>query len=222
MSHINLITRNSTIDEWRIQTNLTANAMNRLESGDFEKSNGDLILSGNAKLIITSSPNPCVIVANNVSFSSNLTVGGTLFANSAVFSGNVSVGSLTLSGNLVANNITSNNLLTAAVTKSTTYQETKSVISASDINLSSANYFTKTITGTTTFTVSNVPAAGVVASFILDLTNGGSYSLNWWSGIQWPNGLQPVLSISGRDVLGFFTHDGGVTWSGFILGKNLS
>jgi hypothetical protein len=58
-------------------------------------------------------------------------------------------------------------------------------------------------------------------SFVLDLTNGGSSTITWWSGVKWASGIAPTLTVSGRDVLGFFTHDGGTTWSGLVLGKDL-
>jgi hypothetical protein len=29
------------------------------------------------------------------------------------------------------------------------------------------------------------------------------------------------LTSAGRDVLGFFTHDGGTTWSGLVLAKDV-
>lgn len=104
----------------------------------------------------------------------------------------------------------------------TAYKETQTAISASNIDLSTGNYFTKTISGTTTFTVSNVPSSGTTASFILNLTNGGSATVNWWSGVKWPYGIAPALTTSGRDVLGFFTYDGGTTWTGLMLGKAVS
>jgi hypothetical protein len=96
-----------------------------------------------------------------------------------------------------------------------------SAVGASNIDLSLGNVFSKTISTTTTFTVSNVPASGSVASFILDLTNGGSATVNWWSGVKWSYGLAPGLTTSGRDVLGFFTYDGGSTWNGFLLGSDM-
>lgn len=100
-------------------------------------------------------------------------------------------------------------------------KEIKTAVSASNIDLSTGNYFTKTISGTTTFTVSNVPNSGTAASFILDLTNGGSATVNWWSGVKWPAGVAPTLTSSGRDTLGFFTYDGGTTWSGFVIGLDV-
>lgn len=100
-------------------------------------------------------------------------------------------------------------------------KETKVAIAASDINLTLGNYYSKTISATTTFTVSNVPATGTVASFILDLTNGGSATINWWSGVKWAGGTAPTLTASGRDALGFYTYDAGTTWTGLLLGKGV-
>jgi len=103
----------------------------------------------------------------------------------------------------------------------TALREVKTAISASAIDLATGNYFSKTITTTTTFTVSNTPSTGTAASFILDLTNGGAATVNWWSGVKWAGGTAPTLTASGRDVLGFFTYDGGTTWSGFALGLDV-
>lgn len=99
-------------------------------------------------------------------------------------------------------------------------RETRVAMGANDVDISAGNYFTKTISGTTTFTVSNVPTSGTAASFILDLTNGGSATINWWSGVKWASGTAPTLTAAGRDVLGFFTHDGGTTWTGLLLAKD--
>ena len=90
-----------------------------------------------------------------------------------------------------------------------------------DINLNLANYFTKTISGATTLTVSNIPSTGTVASFILDLTNGGSSTITWWGNIRWAGGTAPNLTASGRDVLGFFTHNNGSDWTGLVLGLDV-
>ena len=101
-------------------------------------------------------------------------------------------------------------------------KETQVAISASAIDLTLGNYFTKTISGTTTFTISNTASSGTVNSFILDLTNGGSATVTWWTGVKWAGGTAPTLTSSGRDVLGFFTEDGGTTWNGFVLGKAMA
>jgi hypothetical protein len=89
------------------------------------------------------------------------------------------------------------------------------------INLGLGTCFSLTVTAATTFSVTNVPATGLLGGFVLDLTNGGAYALTWW-GVKWAAGTAPTLTTSGRDVLGFITHDGGVTWSGFVLGKAMA
>lgn len=100
-------------------------------------------------------------------------------------------------------------------------REVKSAVSGSTIDLSLGNYFTKTITTNTTLALSNVPAAGTVANFILDITNGGNFTVTWWSGVKWSNGNAPILTSDGTDSLGFYTHDGGTTWYSFLLGEDL-
>lgn len=100
-------------------------------------------------------------------------------------------------------------------------KEKRVALSANDIDCSAGNYFTKTISGATTLTVSNVPAAGTVASFILKLTNGGSATVTLWSGVKWAGGTAPTLTASGKDELGFYTEDGGTTWTGLVLGKDV-
>lgn len=99
-------------------------------------------------------------------------------------------------------------------------QEKKTAVAASAIDLALGNFFTKTISGATTFTVSNVPPTGTAGSFVLELTDGGSAAVTWWSGVKWASGMAPTLTPSGVDVLGFYTHDGGTTWRGLLLAKD--
>jgi hypothetical protein len=109
----------------------------------------------------------------------------------------------------------------SSVYEITSLAETKSVMAANDINVLLGNVFTKTITAATTLTVSNVPTTGTFVSFVLDLTNGGAGTITWWSNIKWVGGTAPTLTAAGRDALGFFTHDGGTTWSGVVIGKDI-
>jgi len=100
-------------------------------------------------------------------------------------------------------------------------REKSTAIAASNIDLATGNMFTRTISGATTFAVSNVATSGNVSSFILDLTNGGSATVTWWANMRWAGGTAPTLTAAGRDVLGFFTHNGGTTWTGLLLGKDV-
>lgn len=99
-------------------------------------------------------------------------------------------------------------------------RETKSALAGAAIDLAAGNIFTKTISGATTFTVSNVPATGTATTFILELTNAGSATITWWSGMKWAGGTAPTLTAAGVDILGFYTHDGGTTWRGMVLAKD--
>lgn len=100
-------------------------------------------------------------------------------------------------------------------------RETRTAMGANAIDLATGNFFSKTIIGATTFTVSNVPETGTAATFILDLTNGGSAAITWFAGVKWAGGTAPTLTASGRDVLGFFTYDGGTPWTGLVLGRDV-
>ena len=92
-------------------------------------------------------------------------------------------------------------------------------VAASAVDCSAGNYFIKTATGALTWTATNVPASRAY-SFILELTNGGTGTQTWFSGIKWPGGTAPTLTTSGVDVLGFITDDGGTTWRGVQLMKD--
>lgn len=116
---------------------------------------------------------------------------------------------------LAANSFTGVQTMGAAVV------EKAVAMAANNIDCSAGAVYSKTISGATTLTVSNVAASGNVNSVLLNLTNGGSATITWWSGVKWAGGTAPVLTAAGRDVLGFFTADGGATWSGFVLGKDL-
>jgi hypothetical protein len=100
--------------------------------------------------------------------------------------------------------------------------ETRVAMAALNLDMQAGSFFTKTLTVGSTFTVSNVPAAGVSASVILELTNGGAFAITWWSGMKWAAASAPTLTASGIDVLGFYTLDGGTTWRGLLLGKGMA
>ena len=90
-------------------------------------------------------------------------------------------------------------------------------LSGNAIDPNLGNLFTKTITANTTFTITNanIPA-GKTAMFTLVLTNGGSKTITWPSGMKWPGNTPPALTASGTDILTFITPDGGTTWYGTI------
>lgn len=119
-----------------------------------------------------------------------------------------------------AGNITATGELSVA--RITPEREKALSLAAGAIDLATGNYFYKVLAADVTFSLTNVPTTGTAQSFILEISNGGSYVITWFSGVKWAFGSAPLLSVSpGRDVLSFFTRDGGVTWNGFLVGKNM-
>ena len=85
---------------------------------------------------------------------------------------------------------------------------------ANAVDCSAGNYFTKTITGSTTFTFTNVPTS-VAYSFTMELTHtGGSGSITWPSSVKWPADTAPTLTDGKTSLLVFITDDGGTRWRG--------
>ena len=91
-----------------------------------------------------------------------------------------------------------------------TYAQTVVALGALDVNCSTGNYFTKTINGASTFTVSNVPASRSY-SFALELTHT-SGAITWFSGVEWPGGTAPALTTGKTHLFMFITDDGGTRW----------
>ncbi len=85
-------------------------------------------------------------------------------------------------------------------------------VGALNIDCSAGNYFTKTINGASTFTVSNVPTSRAYA-FTIQLTHT-SGTITWFSGVQWPNGVAPSLTTGKVHLFTFVTDNGGTTWRG--------
>ena len=92
-------------------------------------------------------------------------------------------------------------------------------LSTGVLDLSLGSLFQKTITSNTTLSIINIPSNNV-ARFVLEITNGGSF-ITWFPGVTWNNGVAPTLSGTGKDVLGFYSTNGGVTWVGCVLGLNV-
>jgi hypothetical protein len=85
------------------------------------------------------------------------------------------------------------------------------VSGATTINLANGTYFYGTVTGATTFSVSNIAASGSVSSFTLELTGAGT-NITWMANTRWPSGTAPTLSTSGTDILVCSTRDAGANW----------
>ena len=97
---------------------------------------------------------------------------------------------------------------------------------ASTITLTNGNVFTATLTGNCTFTLS-APIATGASSFTLILTNDGTAGRTVaWSGgtFLFPGGaatLSRTTTANATDIWAFFTPNGGTTWYGNIVMKDV-
>ncbi len=96
------------------------------------------------------------------------------------------------------------------------YKQAAEAVSALDIDLSTGNYFTKTINGNSTFTFSNPPASGTVGSFTLELTHT-SGTVAWPSSVKFPADTPPTLTTGKTHLFIFITDDGGTRYRGSAL-----
>lgn len=138
--------------------------------------------------------------------SSGISVTGVITSTS--FVGNVTGNATGLSGtpNIVVGITTVNTTLNLGGN----YIEDVNAVGALDIDCSVGNYFTKTISGDSTFTVSNVPASGAYA-FTLELTHT-SGTVTWFSGVEWPAATPPTLTTGKTHLFMFITDNGGTRW----------
>ena len=96
------------------------------------------------------------------------------------------------------------------------YKQAAEAVGALDIDLSTGNYFTKTISGNSTFTFSNPPASGTVGSFTLELTHS-SGTVTWPTSVKFPADTAPTLTTGKTHLFVFVTDDGGTRYRGAAL-----
>jgi hypothetical protein len=63
----------------------------------------------------------------------------------------------------------------------------------------------------TTWTFPSVAGEGAI---VIKLTNGGDFTQNWDTDVNWPAATAPSLTAAGVDWLVFITEDGSVDWDG--------
>ena len=107
---------------------------------------------------------------------------------------------------------------------STTFRETYSDLGTGGsvtLDLFTANNFKRQFSSTSTITITNAPATNAFG-FTFTMVNAGAYAITWPASIEWVGGSTPILTSSGTDVLTFFTFNGGTSYYGFVVGKNMS
>ena len=165
----------------------------------------------------------------------NVTSSGTVSAVTGSFTGNVSIGG-TLTYDDVSNvdsvglitarngiNVTAGVSTFAAATHQNAgtkvtgpYSANITAMGANDVDCSAGNYFTKTITGATTFTFSNVPTS-VAYTFTIEVTLNGSNAITWPASVKWNADTAPTITDGKTQLFVFLTDDGGTRWRGSAL-----
>lgn len=115
-----------------------------------------------------------------------------------------------------ANTFTAEQTFNAGLSVDGAYEQTAEAVSALDIDLSTGNYFTKTINANSTFTFSNPPASGTVGSFTLELTHT-SGTVTWPTSVKFPADTAPTLTTGKTHLFVFVTDDGGTRYRGAAL-----
>ena len=96
------------------------------------------------------------------------------------------------------------------------YTSNATAVSGTAIDCSLGNYFTKTITGATTFTFTNVPS-GVVYAMTIELTLNGNNSVSWPTSVKFNKDTAPSLTDGKTQLFIFITDDGGTRFRGACL-----
>ena len=138
------------------------------------------------------------IVGAAVTFSGNVSIGGTLTYQD--FTNVDSVGVITARSGLHLTGV---------------YKENITAMGALEVDCSSGNYFTKTINGNSAFTFANVPSSGAY-SFTLELTHT-SGTVSWPASVKWPSDTAPSLTTGKTHLFMFLTDDGGTRFRGSSL-----
>lgn len=144
------------------------------------------------------------IVATTAEILSGADVTGTATFNNAVVVGGAT--------NLQDNNLQRPTLLDYCVKGSAL----GSVSTAATIDMTSANFFSATLGGACTFAFTNPCTTGDFGGFVLELTNGGSDTVNWPASVDFAGGTAPTLTAAGVDLLVFVTRDAGTTYHGMV------
>ena len=215
-----------TVNAKGLITGVTTTAVNPANDGTLTLAVSGTGLSGSASFTANQSGASSFTVTSNAT---NANTVSTIVARDA--SGNFSAGIITanLTGTATTANAlnTSNSYQVAALGIGQSagtgteldlagrYAQTSIAVAALDIDCSLGNYFTKTVNGSVTFTVSNIPASRTY-TFALHVTHT-SGTITWFSGVKWPKNTAPTLTTSRQHTFIFTTHDGGTNWFGAAL-----
>jgi hypothetical protein len=149
------------------------------------------------------------IVATTATILSGASVTGTATFNSAVVMGGAT--------NLQDNDLQRPTLLDYCVKGSAL----GSVGTLATVDMTAANFFSATLGSATTFAFTNPCTSGNFGGFVLELTNGGAFTVTYPASVDFVGGVAPTLTAAGVDQLVFTTRDAGTTYLAFVAGLDV-
>jgi hypothetical protein len=165
---------------------------------------GSLLVSGSGLVFETS---------GSAAIRDNFRVNGsTLFVDSTTNS----VIAPNITGSIFSGSVMGVSELTLAVSGTITATGTTTVL----LDLNHNNFFSVSGSGagTVTWQVTNPPDVGRVQTFVIEYTNGGIKTNNWFTNTRWPAGSAPILTTgTAPDMLSFTSDDNGANWRGLLL-----
>lgn len=99
------------------------------------------------------------------------------------------------------------------------YKGSVTAVPLLDVDCSQGNYFTKTISGNSTFTFSNVPSGAYAMILEVENTSG---TITWPSAVKWPEDTAPTLTTNRTHLFVFVTDDSGTRWRGAALANYIT
>ena len=90
---------------------------------------------------------------------------------------------------------------------------------AKAIDLATGSYFTGTVTGVTTITLTSTGSTGGIRGGLIKLVNPGAFAITFSPTMKWAGGTAPTFTVSGTDFLNILSDDG-ITFYGSLALKD--
>lgn len=90
---------------------------------------------------------------------------------------------------------------------------------AQTIDLATGSYFTGTVTGATTITLTSSGSNGGIRGALIKLVNPGAFVITFSPTVKWAGGTAPTFTTAGTDFLNILSDDG-ITFYGSIALKD--
>ena len=181
--------------------------------------------SGNVLIGTATDDGSKLQVNGSATVSNNITVSNAYVAGSLIHEGDTDT-FINFQNNLIYFTAGNNSTLAVAQTYAqftaplynyAIYYEDYDALSGTSVtvNCDTAQAFSLTMTGNTTFTFNSVSNAWATG-FVLELTGNGG-TVTWPTSVDWAGGTAPDAPASGEtDIYVFWTRDGGTTWYGVL------